>query len=558
MKIKKNGSAAALALLFGLTMMPVPMQTQADDFSFEEENVVWDTAQSVADEEAVRIAAEEADQIAAEEAARIAAEEAARIAAEEEAARIAAEEAARIAAEEEARIAAEEAARIAAEEEASRIAAEEESRIAAEETARIAEEETFFAVSSIKAELYDLPAYTVVNKPFSVTLVLEGGTAPYTISVGDTEQPEVMDVPGEKTVKGVLKTCGKDQILTVTITDSEGEILVLESPLPVSDDTTADWEKIDEEMSELELCGDWAKDLVTVAKSQLGEKESADNFQIDEEGRLFGYTPYGRWQESDYGEWSAGFVDFCLHYADISPSDFPYESAADEWPEALQELYIPAESDVLPKTGDLIFLHVEAERIKETPSGEINHVGIVSAVSEDSLTVIEGCAEDSVKERIYRTDGSYGEDDETAEFEIIGFADMHKAQEVAREKEDETAGGDTSEDKSKDGGLNENTETESYVIEAEDLIFTVTPVDPDAIPEGTTAKIEVLSGDTVDEAADRLAETISDSDAKVEIHSVRSMRIVFLDAEGKEFLPSTGLKVTVARSDSNSEGQEEK
>ena len=61
------------------------------------------------------------------------------------------------------------------------------------------------------------------------------------------------------------------------------------------------------------LSGQWRADVVAVAESQLGYAASTRNYIVDEAGGMHGYTRYGAWYGSPYGEWCAMFASFCLH-----------------------------------------------------------------------------------------------------------------------------------------------------------------------------------------------------------------------------------------------------
>ena len=72
------------------------------------------------------------------------------------------------------------------------------------------------------------------------------------------------------------------------------------------------WEKTIPAMTK-----DAAADLVAVARSQLGYTESQQNYKVADDGvTRMGYTRYGEWYGNPYGNWSAMFVSFCLHYAE--------------------------------------------------------------------------------------------------------------------------------------------------------------------------------------------------------------------------------------------------
>ena len=171
-------------------------------------------------------------------------------------------------------------------------------------------------------------------------------------------------------------------------------------------DTTADVETEEDwkaSFADVTLTGNWAQDVVAIAQSQVGYKESEDNFFYDaEEKKLNGYTRYGAWYGDEYGDWNAMFVAFCLDYAQVT--DYPVDVDCAEWVELLSQeeydLYRPA-SEYTPVAGDLIFLD------SAKGDGIANYVGIVAEVTTSDagatqLTVIEGDSEDQVKQVSYK------------------------------------------------------------------------------------------------------------------------------------------------------------
>ena len=69
-------------------------------------------------------------------------------------------------------------------------------------------------------------------------------------------------------------------------------------------ETDEDWEAT---FANVERSDSVAENVVAVAKTQLGYKESIRNFEIDANGEKRGITRYGQWYGNDYGEWSAMF-----------------------------------------------------------------------------------------------------------------------------------------------------------------------------------------------------------------------------------------------------------
>lgn len=118
-----------------------------------------------------------------------------------------------------------------------------------------------------------------------------------------------------------------------------------------------DWE---EEIADLEQETSTGRMLAVVAQSQLGYGESERNFVVDHNGVRRGITRYGQWYGNPYGDWSAMFASFCLHYAGVEdlPSNAGPESMRQEW--EADDLYRPLD-EYDPRIGDLIFLLYEEE-----------------------------------------------------------------------------------------------------------------------------------------------------------------------------------------------------
>ena len=174
-------------------------------------------------------------------------------------------------------------------------------------------------------------------------------------------------------------------------------------------ETKEDWER---SIADVQEKFTTAETLVSVAQSQLGYTESILNFEVDLHGVRRGITRYGQWYGNPYGDWSAMFVSFCLHYAGATelPANAGPEAMRLEWEQ--EELYVSAANSV-PKIGNLIFLKPEPElrgeliqigspvsvktdaSEKETAAA----VGIITNITEEGITIIQGNLEDSVSER---------------------------------------------------------------------------------------------------------------------------------------------------------------
>ena len=148
-------------------------------------------------------------------------------------------------------------------------------------------------------------------------------------------------------------------------------------------ETASEWENT---FADIELTGIWADDLIAIAESQLGYRESSRNVIVLEDGSKKGYTRYGDWYGDPYGDWCAMFISFCLYYADISQDAVPYEANCIDWIEKLKEkeMYQLSEERI-PERGDIIFFDLDDDNLAE-------HVGLVMETNTetDIVQTLEG------------------------------------------------------------------------------------------------------------------------------------------------------------------------
>ena len=165
---------------------------------------------------------------------------------------------------------------------------------------------------------------------------------------------------------------------------------------PDADVETPDqWERT---FADVELVGLHREDLLAIARTQLGYRESGQNYLVAEDGQTkHGYTRYGAWYGQIYDEWSATFASFCLNYARVP--EVPHQASAHSWIGALdtRRMYVRAQ-DHLPQPGDILF-------VDRNDDGYADRVGIVESVAEDgTLTTIEGDCSDAVARVEYAND----------------------------------------------------------------------------------------------------------------------------------------------------------
>ena len=198
---------------------------------------------------------------------------------------------------------------------------------------------------------------------------------------------------------------------------------------PNAVETEAQWT---EAFRDYERTGNWGEDTAAIAKTQVGYKESEDNYRVNEDGTTDGYTRYGDWAGDPYGDWDLDFAAFCLIHAGVPTNQFPV-SANDlgEWTKALSDSgYYAAPTEATPQPGDLAVLEKDGQ-------DRAQQMGIVSIVETDrngnavSVRIIEGNADDTVKETAYRAD-----DEDIVAYGLLSRA---YAEYSDAEEEDETS-----------------------------------------------------------------------------------------------------------------------
>lgn len=141
-----------------------------------------------------------------------------------------------------------------------------------------------------------------------------------------------------------------------------------------------------------------------IAESQIGYTESSRNFIPDEAGERHGYTRYGAWYGSPYGEWNTMFTYFCMYYAGVTAEEMPYGGNAHTWQVRLADSGLLHPPETVPERGDVILLDADAD-------GAADRTGIITGAGE-MLTVIEGDREHAVAEVQYAPDDA----------QILGYA----------------------------------------------------------------------------------------------------------------------------------------
>ena len=211
---------------------------------------------------------------------------------------------------------------------------------------------------------------------------------------------------GEHTHSGHCYSAEGTLACTIPEHTHEAACVVADLDLNADVENQQQWEQT---LDQLTLTGNWPKDVLTVAESQLGYRESVKNVTL-ENGTLKGYTRYGDWYGIPYGDWCAMFASFCMNYAGVE--NVPLESGVNRWIEALteQEMYFTSDT-YTAKPGDLIFFDYDQKKdaIKEIPI-DADHVGFVvehipaTETEPAKIKTIEGNTSDKVDYVTYELD----------------------------------------------------------------------------------------------------------------------------------------------------------
>lgn len=202
--------------------------------------------------------------------------------------------------------------------------------------------------------------------------------------------------------------------------------------LSCSSDPTADVEDEDawtSSFGDLTLSGRPARDILAIAKSQLGYSESTKNYAVREDGvTLDGYTRYGEWNSTPYAEWNTLFVSFCAYYSNAGaiPETAELGLVVDNVLAGFEDLYKTPDS-YRPAAGDVAILDTDDDSAAD-------RIGIVSeySLTQNTLTLIEGDVGGRVAYVTYEMDDSpvsaYVQlSDPTLDYSTDGYSSLNTA-----------------------------------------------------------------------------------------------------------------------------------
>ena len=227
-----------------------------------------------------------------------------------------------------------------------------------------------------------------------------------------------------------------------------------------------------------------------------------------------GYTRYGDWFGSPYGEWNIAFVHFVMHYAGVAGYEIPYASSCASWFRNLQskDLLLTADSG-FPERGDVLLTDLDAD-------GVADRAGIIAETADQSqVTVIEGNLEGAVGQTSYAWDDAC----------ICGWVSLAEPDadaEMAASAEDA-------------GTFSDGIEYLSFEAVSESGITVSAKAVPDVFPDGTAMTVHDLpKKDAVMAAEQQFA-------ADMQLLDAVAVDITFTDAEGNELEPAGNAGVEV-------------
>lgn len=127
---------------------------------------------------------------------------------------------------------------------------------------------------------------------------------------------------------------------------------------------------------DVNLIGVWGRDVVTIAKSQIGYQESDEVSKFDQ------------WAGNSSGtnNWNVNFVNYCLNYAGVSAQEIPWDTSYSftQWQSALQDAGVYKNyTQGAAKVGDIVF-------VQGWNAGQNYNVGIIVEASANQYTIVFG------------------------------------------------------------------------------------------------------------------------------------------------------------------------
>lgn len=205
-------------------------------------------------------------------------------------------------------------------------------------------------------------------------------------------------------------------------------------------DTQADVETAEEwqAAANVALNGNWAEDLLTVAKSQLDYQQSDKNFKLDVEDQqvLRGYSRYGAWYGNPYGAWDVMFLSYCLHFAGVPQTVVPQRAGVMALHSDLRGSQWLTDADgSTARPGDIVIYNTLTTeqvavdgKVAEVPAAMSDVTSVISVTGAYAAETTPAAPEDPAGSQ-EELDGSYAlledEDGFGATVDWVGDADPY-------------------------------------------------------------------------------------------------------------------------------------
>ena len=335
-----------------------------------------------------------------------------------------------------------------------------------------------------------------------------------------------VSVPSSKKVtKVTLSAKVKDSLGRI----AEGSVTI---PCAINErEKRAHWEAT---MAGVVKTGIWPEDLIAIAKTQIGYKESSKDFGEKHGGGISGYTRYGDWAGMRYDEWCAMFASFCLHYAGITEENFARASNCQRWIERLkkQDLYA-ARGAYEPKLGDLVFFEWGGDNSSD-------HVGIIAKLEEDkkgnliAFVTIEGNSKGGAV--------TFNDRYKLNDSQIVGYGLVNLAYEryvggVLKTAEQEDPDAEAEE-------VEEAPEVVSANVASDGGVTVTADCAGAGLPEGARLILKTLTAE--DQGYEAYLDTLRQSLGDAELGSARFIEVRFVDETGAEVEPQEPVKLSVS------------
>ena len=153
-------------------------------------------------------------------------------------------------------------------------------------------------------------------------------------------------------------------------------------------ETEEDWKKTvptEDELKDKTV----REQIVMIAQSQKGYKESDKNYQVENETEKKGITRYGQWDQDPYEDWTSAYVRFVLHHAGVDTADA--KKSASDWLEQLHQAEALKNAEEA-EPGDVLFVYDSSDHLR---------TGIVEEKMDSTIKALIGDWDNEVKEQSF-------------------------------------------------------------------------------------------------------------------------------------------------------------